>query len=142
VGKKVALVASRTLSLAEVFPWALEELRELPEGSWVHLRKAMRGSASQFSLAMAVLATELELNVRWFRPGSGGRQATFIRDVEMVAASDEVVAYFAEGEEMGVESGTAHVVEKALDQGKTCRAYVIIDGDRRLVGSHDAEDQA
>lgn len=136
----LVVVASRACDPAQAAAFAVDELADLPEGSQVFLRKPTGKPARRFELAVAVAATKLGVTVRWWSPGPGGRKATFVRDVEMVAAADRVVAYFAENLEM--EGGTGHVVEKAQDQNKPCRAYAIVDGSLKWIGGHDSEDQA
>lgn len=137
---KLVVVASRKADPAMAVAYAVEELAKLPEDSQVFLRKPTEKPARRFELAIAVAATRLGIGVRWWIPGKGGRQATFLRDVAMVQAADEVLAYFAENAEM--DGGTGHVVDKALDQNKPCRAYAIVDGSLKWVGGHDSEDQA
>lgn len=138
---KLVVAASRSIDLKFVLPHAWAEISKLEEGSWVFLRKPTKKPASAFELAVAALASAAELNVRWWEPGPGGRQATFLRDVNMVDAADAVIAYFTEGEEMHPEHGTGHVVEKAQDVGRPCRAYSIVDGQLKWVGGYDPEDQ-
>ena len=135
----LVLVASRSVDPAVAVPYALEEIAKLPEGSVIFLRKPTAKPARRFELALVVGATLLGVGVRWWEPGPGGRKATFLRDVSMVGAADEVVAYFSEKAEM--DGGTGHVVEKALDQNRPCRAYSIVDGRLKWIGGHDrAED--
>ena len=138
----LVLAASTTIPLKDVLPHIWGAVSPLPEGSWVHLRKPTKKPASPFELAVAGIAAQCDVNVRWWMPGPGGRQATFARDVQMVEAADEVLVFFTEGEEMHPQRGTGHVVEKALDQGKRCRAYSVVDGELKWVGGHDPEDSA
>lgn len=134
----MVLAASRSVPYAPAVAAATLEMAKLPNDSWVFLRKPTKKPASPFELAVAAAASNLGINVRWWTPGPGGRQATFLRDVAMVEAADEVVCYFTEEEEM--TGGTGHIVEKALDRGRRCRAYSIVDNALRWVGGHDPED--
>ena len=136
----LVVVASRNADPAIAVPYALEEIAKLPEGSVIFLRKPTGKPARRFELALVVGATLLGVGVRWWEPGPGGRKATFLRDVAMVGAADEVVAYFAEDAEMG--GGTGHVVEKALDQNRPCRAYALVGGGLKWIGGHDGTDDS
>lgn len=141
MGKRLVVAGSRTVPVPQALACAVRELAELPDDSEVFLRKPTKKPASSFEMGVALIAIKLGLNVRWWEPGPGGRQATFLRDVNMVGAADEVLAYFTEDEVMSELSGTAHVVEKALDQGRPCRAYAIVDGTLKWVGGSDQEGQ-
>lgn len=140
MGKNIVIAASRTVPVHIALGYVAHELAALPPGSSVFLRKPTKRPASRFEMGVAVMATKLDLLVRWWEPGPGGRQATFLRDVSMVSAADEVLAYFTEAEVM--TGGTGHVIDKALDQAKTCRAYSIVGGELRWVGGQETEDQA
>jgi hypothetical protein len=132
---KVTIVGSRSLDPLAAQPFFVKELAALPEHSEIQLRKPTTRPARVFEMTVAVCALTLGHSVQWWEPGPGGRQATFLRDVAMVEASDEVIAYFTEDEEM--TGGTGHVVEKALDRARLCRAYSIVDGDLKWVGGYD-----
>lgn len=136
---KLVVVASRKVDPAVAVAYALPEVAKMPPESTIFLRKPTAKAAHRFELAMAVGAINMGVGVRWWSPGPGGRSATFLRDVSMVEAADGVLAYFAEDSEMG--GGTGHVVDKALDQNKPCRAYSVVDGRLKWVGGDDAEEQ-
>lgn len=131
----VCLVGSRSLKVdGDVALHVLAALQAIPGGT-VLLRKPLWRPPRSFETLVSTLAASLGLEVRWCVPAPGGRSLVFLRDVEMVQAADEVIAFFPEGEEM--TGGTAHVVEKALDQKRPVRAYAIQAGAIRLVGSED-----
>lgn len=137
---KVVICGSRSLTLdGDVANALLTKLIEYDRAQpvTVLVRKPTSKPLRPFEALVASLATALGYEVDEWEPGPGGRKATFLRDVEMVSASDAVVAIFPEGEEM--DGGTGHVVEKALDQGRTVTAYVFIDGELRLFGSQENE---
>jgi hypothetical protein len=134
---KVVFAGSRSLSLdGNVATALLEKLIEYDAAvTTILLRKPTNKPLRPFEALTASLATALGMKVEPYEPGSGGREATFARDVALVAASDSVVAVFPEGDEMN--GGTGHVVEKALDQNRPVNAYVVIDGSLRLFGAQD-----
>jgi hypothetical protein len=88
-----------------------------------------------FEALVASLATTLGHTPRAFVPEPGGRSKVYLRDVEMVGAADEVVAFFQDGDEM--TGGTAHVVEKAIDQRRPVRAYALSGDQMRLIAEED-----
>lgn len=133
---KVCIVGSRALELdGNVVQVLLDELAQLGERGFTEIliRKPLHRSRRPFEALVGQLGGVLGFTVTEYIPDVGGRAQVFFRDIEMVQHSDEVAAYFPEDHEM--TGGTAHVVEKALDQGKTVRAYVMIDGRPVLVGS-------
>ena len=101
----------------------------------VILRQPLHLPVRPFEALTSTLAESLGLGVDWFAPEPGGRAKVFLRDVEMVQAADQVIAFFPDGDEM--TGGTGHVVEKALDQKKPVRAYAVAGTELRLIGSED-----
>ena len=136
---RVVFAGSRSLPLtAMVAQNVLARLVEYDrpgEPPLILLRRPTDRPLRPFEALVASLAKTLGYDIETRSPGPGGRKATFVRDVDLVAAADEVVAFFSEKDEM--DGGTGHVVEKALDQGRTVRAYTIVDGESRLIGSWD-----
>lgn len=134
---KTCIVGSRNLELdGTVALHILDTLQGIPD--WpkgeILLRKPLTRAARPFEALVGHLAASMGFRVVWHAPEPGGRAMVFLRDVAMVGASDQVIAFFPEGDEM--TGGTAHVVEKALDQQRPVRAYVV--GDQlRLIGSED-----
>lgn len=132
---KTVFVGSRSLELdGMVALHVLEQLQGIPGGS-ILVRKPLRRPLRPFEALVASLATALGFEVVECAPEPGGRSEVFLRDVEMVAAADQVIAFFPDGDEM--TGGTAHVVEKALDQHRPVHAYAVSDGQLRLIGSED-----
>ncbi len=140
---KAVIVGSRALELdGDVAAHILHELIGLGERGFdeILLRKPLHRAARPFEALTASLAGVLGLTVTLCIPEPGGRAQVFLRDVSMVSASDEVVAFFPEDAEMS--GGTGHVVEKALDQARPVRAYAVVKGELVLVGSDDDYTQA
>lgn len=114
----------------------LDTLAELPvEKNTILLRRPLHKLPEPFEGAVALLAPIFDYELDWRAPEPGGRQQVFLRDVSMVAASDLVVAFFREGDEM--TGGTGHIVEKALDQRIPVHAYAVDGASLRLIGSED-----
>jgi hypothetical protein len=136
--RKAAVAGSTAIQLDKrVAHMILSVLRELDDTYTEVLLRRPRGSwPSPFETLVSSLASAMGFTVTWFAPTTGGRSATYLRDVQMVAAADQVFAFFPEGSEM--TGGTGHVVEKALDQGRPVAAYAITDDGLRWVGGADA----
>ena len=141
---KATIVGTRSLELdGDVVQIVLDELGNLGSRGFTEIliRKPLRRSRRPFEALTASLAEVMGFTVTDYVPEPGGRALVFLRDVEMVRDSDEVVAFFPQSYYDGedVMSGTAHVVDKALDQAKPVRAYAVVEGQAVLVGS-DNED--
>lgn len=141
---KACIVGNRSLELnGDVAQVILDELVSLGDRGFdeILLRHPLHQPRRPFEALVASLAAVMGFTTADYIPESGGRAQVFARDVVMVRDSDEVVAYFPasyyDGEH--VMSGTAHVVDKALDQAKPVRAYAMTDKGPILVGS-DNED--
>jgi hypothetical protein len=78
----------------------------------VHLRRPKSGEAGAFERTVAEICSHNDYPVVWHSPLPGGRGAVYVRDYEMVEASDTVIAFFSEGNIM--TGGTGHVVDAAL----------------------------
>lgn len=133
---KLCVVGSRAIEVdGAVAVHIVELLSKLPKDSTVMVRKPMTRSLRPFEAMVTSMAATMGLRAETFAPEPGGRGKVFSRDIEMVAAADEVVAFFADGDEM--TGGTAHVVDKAIDQQKPVRAYAIAGPELRLIADED-----
>ena len=103
------------------------------------LRRGYKTEPAMFEQAMAMLGTSLWMDVEWVKPEPDlGRAGTFLRDVELVKRADLVLCFFDKPE---ISGGTAHVVEKAIDQEVPVYAYGF-DGLRfQRVGEHDPDNR-
>lgn len=136
----VTIVGSRALELdGDVAQIILDELIELGDRGFdeILVRKPLRRAKRPFEALVSSLAEVMGFRVTDFTPDVGGRAQVFFRDIDMVKQSDEVVAFFPPEHEMA--GGTAHVVDKALDQKKPVRAYAVVSGRRILIGSDNEE---
>lgn len=110
-------------------------LATLPPSSTILLRRARKSVANEFEQFVSVLAKTLGHSVEWCVPDTGGRAATFSRDVQMAARADIVLAFFDTDHIM--EGGTGHLVEKASEAERVCYAYSIDEeGNIGYIGSH------
>lgn len=116
---RVCVVGSRTFPLTpEVGGEVVDILRAYPAGT-VFLT---RGSEGFDQFLMAVCGVVGYDAVAYH---SGGGAANFLRDVKMVEDADEVIAFLDPATLHDMNTGTAHVCEKALDQRKPLRAFSV-----------------
>jgi hypothetical protein len=87
-----------------------------PADTVVLLRRGNKTKPGLFEQVVSMACQELWwFRVEWVRPDPAlGREATFLRDVELARRADLVLAFFSSDRMTG---GTAHVVDKAQDQG-------------------------
>ena len=104
----------------------------------VYLRRGLKSKPGMFERLVASWCREMgHPEVRWVLPDPElGAGSVFLRDNELVAASDLVLAFFAPGHHM--EGGTGHVVERAIDSGVPVYSWVVGD-DISRVGESDPE---
>jgi nucleoside 2-deoxyribosyltransferase len=115
-------------------------LQGLPRSARILLRRPWSGQPGFYEQAVAAICRMLGIEYEWRLPlPAQGRQATFYRDIQMVADSDAVIVFFAPDAIM--EGGTAHLVEKALDQSVPVYAYSADEERVTRVGEHDTEDE-
>jgi len=143
---KIAIAGSRTLPPGLAPRLLVRFLARLPEEAVIMLRRPFHIDTTkpgQFELDVERVCAVLHLAVEWRPPDPGetpGRASVFLRDIEMVEEADLVVAFFQQADWMG-DSGTTHLVEKALEANTPVYAYRV-DGDVvELVGDHDPDDR-
>ena len=126
--RKVCVVGSSNIEVTTSIGAAIVDLvRDL--GPDIVLLTRGSGEVDHF---IATIAPLLELRCFMF-PAEGGA-SNFLRDIELVRSCDEVIAICSRRDlEKKAESGTLHVVAKALDQEKRVRLYTVLD-DGSLVG--------
>ena len=131
----VTIVGSRKL---QIMPGViLDFLAQLPVSAVVQLRCGISTRPGRFERIVNEAAVRLWLRVRWRQPNpDDGPGMSWQRDVDMVADSDVVLAFFAEDEMSG---GTEHVVEKAMDPSQMVPVYSygVRDGQLIRIGEHD-----
>ena len=129
--KHVAVIGSTSFPLTpEVGAEVVDILREYPEDT-VFLT---RGSAG-FDTFVCAVGPIIGRAVLTY-PSPGGSK-NWDRDVAMVKASDIVLAFFDPATLHNENTGTAHVVAKALDQRKKVAAYTVAGRHLVYAGSSD-----
>lgn len=127
--KVIAVAGSRSFPLTpEVGAQVVDLLRAYPQGT-LFLTRGSEGF-DQFVLAACdLLGLPVEV-----RASSGGRD-NYLRDVEMVRDSTEVIVFLDPGSLHDERTGTSHVLDKALDQRKRTQAYSCAGDTLVYVGS-------
>jgi hypothetical protein len=127
MSRRVAVVGSTSFQITTPIGAQIVDLiRHMGED--VVLLTRGTGEVEHFIATIAPL-----LDLRCFSYPSQGGADNWIRDVELVRDADEVIAIVSRADLEGKkETGTLHVIEKALDQGRATRLYTEVDGS--LVG--------
>ena len=132
---RICIVGSHDL---EGLPTQLIDfISRLGPGSLVMLRSPRDKEPGRFEQMVAKVCGEMWVAHAYFKPGGGGRSATFERDIGMVSMSTCVMAFFATDEMSG---GTEHVVDKAVDQRVPVASYGIRDDLLVQLGSYNPDD--
>ena len=129
--RKVAIVGSTTFPIdtavgAEIVDVMLEFGEDV-----VFLTRGSEGF-DRFVMGAAPL-----IGRRCFGYPSQGGADNFMRDIELVKDADEVLAFFDPDTLHRDDTGTGHVVEVALSQGKPCKAYTTVNGTLVWAGESD-----
>jgi hypothetical protein len=128
---RIVVVGSRTFPLdAEVGGQIVDILRSYPQGTTV-LTRGSAGFDTFISRACDLIGMPVVVCASFGGPDN------FRRDAAMVAEADEVLAFFDPASLHNTNTGTAHVVEKALDQKKPTRAYSAANGHLVYAGSNE-----
>jgi len=122
MSRKVAVVGSTSFEITTPIGAQIVDLvRHLGD---VLLLTRGTGEVEHFIATIAPL-----LDLRCFAYPAQGGADNWIRDVELVRDADEVIAIVSRADlEAKRETGTLHVVEKALDQEKPVRMYTEVAG--------------
>lgn len=128
---KVCIVGSTVFPLSpELGGEVVDLMREYPEGT-VFLT---RGSAGFDTFVMTVCEM-LDWPCRRY-PSEGGSK-NWDRDVKIVKDADEVLVFLDPATLDDQNTGTAHILAKALDQKKKTRAFSEAHGHLVFAGSND-----
>lgn len=129
--RRIAVVGSRSFPLTpEVGAEIVDVLRAYPAGT-VFLTRGSEGfDTFLMSIAPIIGYTAVAY------PSTGGA-SNFLRDVQLVTDADEVVAFLDPDSLTDMNTGTAHVLSKALDQRKPTRAYSVANRSLVYAGSTD-----
>jgi hypothetical protein len=133
----VAIAGSRELKSAPETLFSY--IRDLPAGSLILLRRGMKSKPGLFELTLAkyIIAYAPRISYEWCLPDpEGGRQATYVRDVQMTRRADLVLCFFATESMSG---GTEHVVEKAMDALVPVYSWGFNGSNFIRIGEHDPD---
>lgn len=115
----VCVVGSRSFPITvEIGAEVVDLLRAYPDGT----RFVTRGSEG-FDRFVLRVAEVIGLHVDVY-PSAGG-STNFDRDVAIVRDADEVLVFLDPRTLHRTDTGTSHVLEKALDQRKKVAAYTV-----------------
>jgi hypothetical protein len=127
--RKVAVVGNSTLQITpDIGAEIVDVMVECGEVEFL-----TRGSPGfdEFAERVALL-----LGRKVIRYAAQGGSSNWLRDVEMVRAADEVLAFLDPDTLHREDTGTAHVIEKALDQKKKVSSYTVANGHLAFAGSN------
>lgn len=102
----------------------------------VLLRRGRETPPGPLEQELAELCRTTGCPIEWHMPAPGGRDEVFFRDVDMITGADLLIAVFSPGKPM--EGGTAHLVEKAIDQRVPAYAFTFEEHLDR-VGEYDPD---
>lgn len=143
---KVVIAGSRKLPEGQAPFMLIRFLGARDDSSVVLLRSPYKADSrpGSFERDVASLCDALNIPVEWHAPEptllSPGRVSVYIRDIDMVSKADLVLLFFTNDDTISGYSGTAHLMDKALDQNVPMYAYSVAeDGYVSRVGEHDPE---
>jgi hypothetical protein len=129
--RKVVVVGSRSFPITPKIGAAVVELIQSYPPDTVILTRGSSGFDTFVMRACEIIGYPVAVF-----PSTGGGD-NFRRDADMVRESDEVLVFMDPHSLVDMNTGTAHVVEKALDQKKPTKAYSVGNGGLVYVGSSD-----
>jgi hypothetical protein len=141
---RVAIAGSRRFPAGQAPRLLIRFLAALPADAVILLRKGAYSEPGRFERDVENLCSILRMDWEWCVPAPTdttiGRAAVFYRDIEMVERADLVLLFFDPGEAHDGYSGTAHLMDKALDADRPVYAYTVAaDGKVSRVGEYDPQ---
>lgn len=113
-------------------------INALPDQSTILLRVGVGTNPGPVETLAFMLARRRH-RIEWCVPETGrNRTGTFVRDIAMVDRADAVVAFLTDDEDPLGGSGTAHVIQKAVDVDRPLFAYAVSDEGLEWIGGTDA----
>jgi len=141
---KITIAGSRRLPAGQAPRLLVRFLAALPHDACILLRKGAYTEPGRFERDVESLCSILRLDWEWVVPRptdtTVGRASVYFRDIEMVERSDLVLLFFVPEEATDGYSGTAHLMEKALDADRPVYSYSVADdGKVERVGEYDPD---
>jgi hypothetical protein len=142
---KVVIAGSRALPAGNAPRLLARFLATFDDGDTVLIRTPKTGEPGPFEQDVVKLCRLFYIPVETYTPEptgtTPGRSSVYLRDIELVAASDLVLLFFKPDEAVEGYSGTAHLMDKALDGDRPVYAYTVADDGRvARVGEYDPSD--
>lgn len=141
---KIAVGGSRKLPRGSASRLLVRFLAQLPPDAQILLRRGVYTQPGPFEQEVAELCDFLQLEVAWCEPKLDekvtGRGAVFVRDMNMAADADLVLAFIDVNAPDYETSGTAHLMEKAFEADRPVYGYhVDEDGTAERWGENDPD---
>ena len=142
---KVVIAGSRALPRGNAPRLLAAFFAKLDDGDSVLIRTPVTGEPGPFERDVLALGRLFDIPVETFTPEptpvTPGRASVYVRDIEMIEKADLVLLFFTPDEAVEGYSGTAHLMDKALDADRPVYAYTVGgDGLVDRVGEHDPGD--
>jgi hypothetical protein len=141
---KVVIAGSRRLPRGQAPRLLIRFLAALPEDAVILLRKGLYTEPGRFEQDVESLCSVLRLDWEWCQPEPSeetpGRSSVYFRDIDMIERADLILLFFVPEEAESGNSGTAHLMDKALDANRPVYAYAIDpEGKVERVGEYDPD---
>lgn len=142
---RVVIAGSRALPRGQAPRLLARFLAKFDDGDTVLIRTPKMGEPGPFERDVIKLCELFQVEVETFTPEptpqTPGRGSVFLRDIEMVDKADLVLLFFTPTEAVEGYSGTAHMMEKALDAARPVYAYTVSEaGEVHRLGEYDPDD--
>jgi len=125
---KVIIAGSRKLPQGSS-TFAFPVVDALGEDDTVLLRSPKYGEPGHFERIIAAYCRYRDVAFKWIKPRpteeNPGRVSVYLRDLDMVEEADAALLFFNEDEAQEGNSGTYHLLEKALDASIRTDAFVV-----------------
>jgi hypothetical protein len=141
---KVAIGGSRKLPDGTAKRVLADFIENIGKDVLIMVRSPMSRPPGAFEDQTAVMAITKGLKVEYRRPkptdAHPGRASVYLRDYDMVQDADLVVLFFTPDDAVSGYSGTAHLLDKALDAGVPVTAWMVYeDGSVVRIGEVEPE---
>jgi len=133
---KMIVAGSRSLPAGSA-SFAFPVLDALEEGDSVLLRKPKNADPSHFENIIAAYCRYRDVPYTFFEPQPTeefpGRASVYVRDVDMAKEADRALIFLLYTDAVAGNSGTYHLMEKAIDAGGIVDAFSVGYEGMRLV---------